>query len=71
MHLMTNLANFTDEELKQLEANVTREIRERKNAKKRELIEKFTNALSELQENNIDVYFEDMCVIKDYLSFDY
>lgn len=71
MHLMTNLANFTDEELKQLEANVTREIRERKNAKKRELIEKFIDALSELQKNGIDVYFEDAYVTKDYLSFDY
>ena len=65
------MKNFTDEELKQLEANVTREIRERKNAKKRELIEKFTDALSELQKNGIDVYFEDVYVTKDYLSFDY
>ena len=71
MQLMTNLKNFTDEELKQLEANVTREIQERKNAKKRKLIEKFTDAFSELQKNGIDVYFEDACVTKDYLSFDY
>jgi len=71
MQLIPSLKNFTDEELKQLEANVTREIRERKNAKKRELIEKFTDALSELQKNGIDVYFEDVYVTKDYLSFDY
>ena len=70
MQIITNWENYTDEELKQLEANVTKEIRERKNAKKRKLIEKFTDTLSELQKNNIDVYFEDVLVTEDYLSFD-
>lgn len=71
MQLIPSLKNFTDEELKQLEANVTREIQERKNAKKRKLIEKFTDAFSELQKNNIDIYFEGEYVTKDSLSFDY
>lgn len=71
MQIITNWENFTDEELKHLEANIAKEVQERKNSKKRKLIEKFTDALSELQKNGIDVYFEDVYVTKDYLSFDY
>lgn len=71
MQVITNWENYTDEELKQLEANVTKEIRERKNAKGKKLIEKFTDAFSELQKNGIDVYFKEELVIEDYLSFDY
>lgn len=71
MQVITNWENYTDEELKQLEANVTKEIKERKNDKKRKLIKKFTDALSELQKNGIDVYFEEVYVTEDYLSFEY
>jgi len=71
MQVITNWENYTDEELKQLEANVIKEIKERKNDKKRKLIKKFTDALSELQKNGIDVYFEEVYVTEDYLSFEY
>lgn len=71
MQIITNWENFTDEELKHLEANIAKEIKERKNDKKRKLIKKFTDALSELQKNGIDVYFEEMLVTEDYLSFEY